>query len=473
MNNESKNIDIELKDDSGQVEAVFSIFNSLDSDGDVVMPGAVKSGFKNNQVPMVWSHKWDMPIGKGTINQDKDKAVFKGEFFMDTESGKEAYNLVKNMGDMQQWSFGYKVNDSEFAKADGQDSDARFLKDLTVYEVSPVLVGANQDTYTLAIKSNTELLKEIANDPEEGSEDECCGNCEDKHSKNTEEKVAPAKDIFDNPGAAMERSKELSCAIGVHTHKLEDGKTVFMPCKSHEEYHKATGNDKPAGSMETDGYGYDEDDDDDKKGYGDDEDEMKDCKYDKGGPCMKEHYDDEKKSSEKDFEDSQEDSKSFSEEVIDVLAALDDLVARAKAIAMLRDKDGRKLGVKATEALRAVADDLNDAWTEIDEFIGHVGTEGALELEVEEELVEDEPAETEEVAEASTDTIDVETEAEEVTEEEAPVEESTEEEPEDEAAEEETPEDNTDSYNDDEFDAEWVRAQQIIAESLVEEIEEV
>ena len=178
MNNESKNIDIELKDDSGQVEAVFSIFNSLDSDGDVVMPGAVKSGFKNNQVPMVWSHKWDMPIGKGTIAQDDDKAVFKGEFFMDTDSGKEAYNLVKNMGDMQQWSFGYKVNDSDFGKADdkaGEETNARYLKDLTVYEVSPVLVGANQDTYTLAIKSNTELLKEVAKvaETEEGSEDEC------------------------------------------------------------------------------------------------------------------------------------------------------------------------------------------------------------------------------------------------------------------------------------------------------------
>ena len=452
MNNESKNIDIELKDDSGQVEAVFSIFNSLDSDGDVVMPGAVKSGFKNNQVPMVWSHKWDMPIGKGTINQDNDKAVFKGEFFMDTESGKEAYNLVKNMGDMQQWSFGYKVNDSEFAKADGQDSDARYLKDLTVYEVSPVLVGANQDTYTLAIKSNTALLKEIANDPEEGSEDECCGSCEG------EEKAAVAKDMYDNPGEAMEASKDMSCAIGVHTHKDKNGKQVFMPCKTHEEYEKAIGK------------GYD---DDDKKGYGDDEDEMKSCKYHDGGRCMKEYDEDGKKSSDEVLEDSQEDSKSFSEEVIDVLAALDDLVARAKAIAMLRDKDGRKLGVKATEALRAVADDLNDAWTEIDEFIGNVGTEGALELEVEEELVEDEPAETEEVAEASTDTIDVETEAEEVTEEEAPVEESTEEEPEDEAAEEETPEDNTDSSDDIDFDAEWVRAQQIIAESLVEEIEEV
>ena len=443
MNNESKNIDIELKDDSGQVEAVFSIFNSLDSDGDVVMPGAVKSGFKNNQVPMVWSHKWDMPIGKGTINQDNDKAVFKGEFFMDTESGKEAYNLVKNMGDMQQWSFGYKVDDSEYAKAedkDGDDINARYLKDLTVYEVSPVLVGANQDTYTLAIKSNTELLKEITSD--------------------SEEKAAVAKDMYDNPAEAMEASKDMSCAIGVHTHKDKDGKQVFMPCKTHEEYEKAI--DK----------GYNEDDDD-EKGYGDDEDEMKSCKYHEGGPCSKMEEDKKEMKSNEDLEISQEDSKSFSEEVIDVLAALDDLVARAKAISMLRGEDGRKLGVKATEALRAVADDLQDAWTEVDEFIGTIGTEGALESEVEEELVEDEPAETEEVAEASTDAIDVETEAEEVTEEEAPVEESTEEEPEDEVAEEETPEDNTDSLDDDEFDAEWVRAQQIIAESLVEEIEEV
>ena len=390
MNNESKNIDIELKDDSGQVEAVFSLFNSLDSDGDVVVPGAVKSGFKNNQVPMVWSHKWDMPIGKGTIAQDDDKAVFKGEFFMDTESGKEAYNLVKNMGDMQQWSFGYKVNDSEYAKADDNSTNARYLKDLTVYEVSPVLVGANQDTYTLAIKSNTELLKEI-----------------------TEQK------------SEVQEEESTSCA-----------------CCS------------------------------DKKSYGDEEQEMKSCKYHEGGPCVKMEEDKKEMKSEEDLEIS-EGSKPFSDEVKDVLAALDDLVARAKAIAMLRDEDGRKLGVKATEALRSVADDLNDAWTEIDEFIGTVGTEGALELEIEEELVEDELAESEEVAEASTDTIDVETEVEEVTEEEAPAEESVDAEPEDEVAEEETPEDNTDSSDDEEFDAEWARAQQIIAESLVEEIEEV
>jgi len=451
MDNESKNIDIELKDDSGQVEAVFSIFNSLDSDGDIVKPGAVKSGFKNNQVPMVWSHKWDMPIGKGTIAQDDDKAVFKGEFFMDTESGKEAYNLVKNMGDMQQWSFGYKVNDSEYDKAkdsEGRDTNARYLKDLTVYEVSPVLVGANQDTYTLAIKSNTELLKEMTSDNEVKGGD--CSNNACCQSEPKEEKAALGKDMYDNPGEAMEASKDMSCAIGVHTHKNNDGDTIFMPCKTHEEYEKAIG----------------------EKGYGDDEDEMKSCKYHDGGPCMKD-IDKGKKSVE---EVSERGSQSFSEEVKDVLAALDDLVARAKAIAMLRGEDGRKLGVKATEALRAVADDLNDAWTEIDEFIGNVGTEGALEAELEEELLENEPIE--EVAEASVDTIDVEEEIVEEAaaegEEEVVVEETpAEEEPEDEIAEEETPEDNTESSDDEEFDAEWIRAQQIIAESLAEEIEEV
>ena len=51
-------------------------------------------------------------------------------------------------------------------------------------------------------------------------------------------KAANPKDVFDNPGEAMNRSKELSCAVGVHTHEV-NGKKVFMPCKTHEEYEEA------------------------------------------------------------------------------------------------------------------------------------------------------------------------------------------------------------------------------------------
>ena len=142
----------------GKVEAVFSVFNEIDSDGDVVEPKSIRSGYGDKGVAMVWAHDWKDVIGRGRIEQDDDKAVFKGQFNMTTERGREAFNTVKEMGDLQQWSFGYEVLDSEkgmFTK-DGIEQEVRYLKDVKVWEVSPVLVGANQNTYTLAVKEQNE-----------------------------------------------------------------------------------------------------------------------------------------------------------------------------------------------------------------------------------------------------------------------------------------------------------------------------
>ncbi len=391
---EIKNIDLEFKaDGEGKVSAVFSVFNTLDSDGDVVIPEAIKSGFKSGSVPMVWAHKWDMPIGKGAIKQDGDKATFEGEFFMDTESGKEAYNLVKAMGDLQQWSFGYRVNDSERGKfkSGDKDVDARYLKDLSVYEVSPFLVGANQDTYTMAIKSNKELLEEMA------SEKGVLGNSTFLENEEPEEE------------------------------------------QTEEEKSTCCGGDNCAPAVAESS---------DEKSYGN-------CDYDKTGKCAK----DMKKSD--DIENSEEVSKTFSDEVKDVLAALHDLMTRTNAIAMLRAKDGRKLGVKATEALRAVQEDLSDAWTEIDQFIEQVGTEGALEQDLEDEQAED----IEDVVEEPTDLVDTEevaVEAEPEDEVEKPAEESDEAE-----VTEEVPVDNTESVENDELDDEvWIESQRLIADAI-------
>ena len=235
---------------------------------------------------------------------------------METEAGKEAYNLAKEMGDLQEWSFGFRINDYEvapFAK-DGQDEvDVRYLKDLEVFEVSPVLVGANRETYTLAIKSGEEAVYESDN--------------------LDEEKAALAKDIFDNPAEAMNRSKELSCAVGVHTTEM-DGKEVFMPCKTHAEYEEAIKDDKKDLDSE-----------------------------DNTEEVLEESQE---KVSE---EESLPTGKRFSEEVKDVLAALESLIVRAKAIEVLRSKDGRTLSERASSALRAVQEDLNDAWTEIDDIL--------------------------------------------------------------------------------------------------------
>ena len=164
MNREHKEVKFLTTDEvEGKVEAVFSVFNEMDSDGDVVTPNAIKSGYGEKGVAMVWAHDWKDVIGRGEIIQDEDKAVFKGQFIMDTERGRDAFNKVKAMGDLQQWSFGYEVLDSEvgmFRKDGEQEVEVRYLNDVKVWEVSPVLVGANQNTSTVAVKEDNNKEEE-------------------------------------------------------------------------------------------------------------------------------------------------------------------------------------------------------------------------------------------------------------------------------------------------------------------------
>jgi HK97 family phage prohead protease len=164
MEKQFKNINLLTDEgDKGKVSAVFSVFNEIDSDGDVVLPQSIKSGYGENGVAMVWGHDWKDVIGRGEILEEDGRAVFKGQFIMDTQRGRDAYETVKAMGDIQQWSFGYEVLDSEngmFTKDGKEEVEVRYLKSLKVWEVSPVLVGANQNTHTLAVKEkNTEGLK--------------------------------------------------------------------------------------------------------------------------------------------------------------------------------------------------------------------------------------------------------------------------------------------------------------------------
>tara|TARA_R100000329_G_scaffold34529_3_gene32203 strand:+ start:2691 stop:3965 length:1275 start_codon:yes stop_codon:yes gene_type:complete len=404
-------------DEKGNVEAVFSVFNNLDSDGDVVLPGAIKSGFKDDQVPMVFAHKWDQPIGKGKIVQEDDKAVFKGKFFMGTEAGKEAYNLAKEMGDLQEWSFGFRINDYEVAEfqKDGESvGDVRYLKDLEVYEVSPVLVGANRQTYTLAIKTGEEAIYESS----------------------SEEKAANENDIFDNEEDAKKRAEELGCS-GSHTHEV-DGKEVYMPCSTHAAYEDAIKNDEKDLSEDTE--------------------------------VVETEVSEEKVSED----ESSLQGVRFSDEVKDVLAALESLIVRAKAINVLRSKDGRSLSAKAESALRAVQSDLDDAWQELDEILGQEDETPEAEIDTEAEVAEAEVP----VAEDSEAPVAEETEAEETEEEVSEesetvdVEEEEDLEPESEVAEDEVEEVVELEEVDAEFEALFAEAQATIADSYVAELEE-
>ena len=89
------------------------------------------------------------------------------------------------------------------------------------------------------------------------SYEEPCGcGCEDDIMAEMIEAEMIRRDVFDNPGEAMERAKELGLD-GIHSHE-ENGKTVFMPGKNHEEYMKKTGGKDVGKKEEVEGYYDDE-----------------------------------------------------------------------------------------------------------------------------------------------------------------------------------------------------------------------
>lgn len=152
---------IELKADGeeGAFTAVFATLNVRDWHGDVTEPGAFEDGKETVVEP--WNHGWSLPAGKGVIRSDGEKAWIDGRFFVDTESGRETYRTVKNLGALAEWSYSFDILESGDSELDGQR--VRVLRKLDVAGVGPVTRGAGIDTRTVMIKQ-----KEQAADGDDG-----------------------------------------------------------------------------------------------------------------------------------------------------------------------------------------------------------------------------------------------------------------------------------------------------------------
>lgn len=156
-------IEIKADGDPGEFRAVFATFNVIDHDGDVTVPGAFTDGQKVRIA--YWAHRWqDLPVGRGEIHADDEKAWVDGRFFLDTMAGKETYQTVKNLDELQEWSYGFDVLEAEPGTFDGKD--VMILRKLDVHEVSPVLLGAGIGTQTVAIKRADKSANDDANEGE-------------------------------------------------------------------------------------------------------------------------------------------------------------------------------------------------------------------------------------------------------------------------------------------------------------------
>lgn len=149
--------EFKFDDDAGTVTAVFARLNVKDADGDVTLPGY----FGTQEVAIADAHDRTKIVGRGTITEQKDVAVLTGRYFMETTKGEEAFKTTKAMGDLQEWSYGYRILEGGARLGQHDGGDVRFLQPkedgtpgVDVHEVSTVLRGSGVGTGTTSIKSD-------------------------------------------------------------------------------------------------------------------------------------------------------------------------------------------------------------------------------------------------------------------------------------------------------------------------------
>lgn len=150
---------VEIKDaEKGEIEAIIATLNVVDKDEDVILPDAVTDGSKVSMSS--YGHDvvfGDTPVGKGKLFVQSNKLVFRGKTFLTTSKGKDTFEVLKEMGADQQWSFGFRILGAEVPDEKWKKLGARrILTKLDCFEVSPVIIGAGVGTRTVATKAKEE-----------------------------------------------------------------------------------------------------------------------------------------------------------------------------------------------------------------------------------------------------------------------------------------------------------------------------
>jgi len=145
----------------GEFIATASVLGNVDRYGETIMPGAFTETLaewaaSGDPIPVIWQHNWADPFAHvGVVKSigEVDGAIqYRGLLDLDDPYASKVYKLMKGRRVTKQ-SFGFDVLEGGMATHDGEDIYE--IRKLKLFEVGPCLVGVNDATELLDIKSSS------------------------------------------------------------------------------------------------------------------------------------------------------------------------------------------------------------------------------------------------------------------------------------------------------------------------------
>lgn len=165
---------VDVDEERGIVTAIVSVTGLRDRVGDIIEPGAYTKTLQARKPKGVWSHSWEQPISK-TLEirelmpgdpqlpkqirggepwpREAGALLVKTQFNLLGDRGRQAFADVVFFAEDQEWSIGYNVPAGGAKHEAKAGLPTRRIRELDLYEYSPVLFGAMPAAATVSVKS--------------------------------------------------------------------------------------------------------------------------------------------------------------------------------------------------------------------------------------------------------------------------------------------------------------------------------
>lgn len=153
---ERKALKFEIKDNdlAGRVFSGYASTFDVDLGGDIITPGAFKKTIDGRQdkIKVLWQH--NEPIGKSMRLYEDSIGLFVEGKVSKTRLGDEAIELMRDRV-VDQMSIGFSI---PAGKSEMSDDGLRIIREVKLFEFSPVTFPMNENAIITSVKSMKEAI---------------------------------------------------------------------------------------------------------------------------------------------------------------------------------------------------------------------------------------------------------------------------------------------------------------------------